>query len=173
LPTNLERGRDLVTSSQRRGGCEVGESSRGGEGGIEERLINRDGSDMCPEVAHIGTYALALEGRGRRRTDCRLARSRGCSILLWEAGDMCGGRCWDLPALPSRSDWWHSQIPDDRLAPAETEPSQSVRRRCSWPWAKSISSDSVPSIPQLRRTEPVKPKTSSRPATETRPTTPF
>ena len=42
-----------MTSSQRRGGCEVGETSRGGEGGIEERLVNRDGSDMCPEGAHI------------------------------------------------------------------------------------------------------------------------
>jgi hypothetical protein len=29
------------------GGCEVGETSLGGDGGIEERFINQDGSDMC------------------------------------------------------------------------------------------------------------------------------
>jgi hypothetical protein len=39
------------------GGCEVGESSLGSDGGIDERFINPDGSDTCPEVAHIGTYA--------------------------------------------------------------------------------------------------------------------
>jgi hypothetical protein len=28
------------------GGCEVGETSLGGDRGIEERFINQDGSDM-------------------------------------------------------------------------------------------------------------------------------
>ena len=47
------------------GGCEVGESSLGGGGGIEERFINQDGSDMCREVAHILIPERVLFVKGR------------------------------------------------------------------------------------------------------------
>ena len=57
--------RELVSSSPEEvssvvGGGEVGESSLGGGGGIEERFINQDGSDMCREVAAVMCGVVSL-----------------------------------------------------------------------------------------------------------------